>query len=72
MFITRNLNVLTYTFLFCSKNCHHSSGGAAVDLAPSQEDPYVSPCKYLKLIACLVQRYSFSSNLCTIVVVGLL
>jgi hypothetical protein len=44
-----------YTHFFCSsKNCHYGTGVAAVDLAPSQEEPFVSPFKEIKLIACLV------------------
>jgi hypothetical protein len=46
--------------LFLSSNiCHHGSGGASVDSAPSQEDPYISPRKDLKSIACLVQKLYF-------------
>jgi hypothetical protein len=49
--------VCSTLFLFRSYFCHHGSGGgAAIDSAPSQEEPYVSPCKDIKLLACLVQE----------------
>jgi hypothetical protein len=48
-----NIRLLVcYThFVFNSKTCYHGSGGAAVDFTPIWKDPYVSPCKYFKLIA---------------------
>jgi hypothetical protein len=46
-----------YTHFFFSSNfCHHSSGGAAVSSTPSQQDPYLQPCKDLNFIACSVQE----------------
>jgi hypothetical protein len=47
-----------YTHLFFIYNfCHH---GCAVDSAPSQQDPYLSPQKDFKLIVCLVQELWWS------------
>jgi hypothetical protein len=33
--------------------CHQGNGGIAVDSTPSQEDSYLSPSEYVKLIDCL-------------------
>jgi hypothetical protein len=35
---------------------HRGGGGAAIDSAPSQEDPYLSPCEDFKSITFLVQE----------------
>jgi hypothetical protein len=45
-----------HTLYFSSNFFHHGSCGAAVDSAPSQEDPYSSPIENFKSIACSVQE----------------
>jgi hypothetical protein len=47
-------------FFFSSNFFHHGSGGTAVDYAPSQKDPYLSPHKEFKLIACSGHKLWFS------------
>jgi hypothetical protein len=49
-------NSALHAHIFSSNFCHHGSSGAAVDSPPSQQDPYLSPQKDVKLIACSVQE----------------
>jgi hypothetical protein len=54
------MELVHYTHFFSSNFCHHGSGGAALDSVPIQQDPYLSPHKDFKLIACSVQELWWS------------